>query len=72
MQDKSINDNSTLCHICNEKLGEDRVDDHCHTSGKFRGAAQEVCIMKYKVPTFFSVVFHNLPSCDSHLFIKTS
>ena len=57
--------------ICNEELGEDRVRDHCHLSGKFRGAAHEVCNLKYKVQKFFPVVFHNLPRNDSHLFIKT-
>ena len=39
MHDKSVYDNSTLCHICNEELGKDRVRDHCHLSGKFRDAA---------------------------------
>ena len=28
-----------LCHICNQLLGEDRVRDHCHLTGKFRGAS---------------------------------
>ena len=57
MHDKMVYDNSTLCHICNEELGEDRVRDHCHLSGKFRGAAHEVCNLKYKISTF--------PSCIS-------
>ena len=70
MHDKMVYDNATLCHICNEELSEDRVRDHCHLSGKFRGAAHEVCKIKYKVPTFFPVVFHNLSGYDSHLFIK--
>ena len=60
-----------LCHICNEELSNDRVRDHCHSSGKFRGAAHEVCNLKYKVLKFFQVVFHNLLGYDSHLFIKT-
>ena len=49
------------------------MPDHCHKSGKFRGAAHKVCYLKYKVPMFFSVVFHNLSGYDSnsHLFIKT-
>ena len=58
MRDKLVYDNSSLCHICNEKLGKDRVCEHCHLSGKFRGAAHEICNLKYKVPKFFSVVFH--------------
>ena len=45
--------------------------DHCHLSAKFRGAAHEVYNLKYKVPKFFPVVFHNLSGYDSHLFIKT-
>ena len=64
MHDKLVYDNSTLCHICNDELGEDRVRDHCHLSG-------EICNLKYKVPKFSSVVFHNLSGYDSHLFIKT-
>ena len=71
MHDKLVYDNSTLCHICNEELGNDRVRDHCHLSGKFRGAAHEVCNLKYKIPKFFPVVFHNLSGYDSHIFIKT-
>ena len=33
MEYKLLYDNSTLCHICNEELDEDRVRDHCHLSG---------------------------------------
>ena len=71
MHDKLVYDNFTLCHICNEELGEDRVRDHCHLSGKFRGSAHKICNLKYKVSKFFPVVFHNLSGYDSHLFIKT-
>ena len=45
--------------------------DHCHLSGKFRGAAHEVCNLKYKVSKFFPVVFHNFSGYGSHLFLKT-
>ena len=69
--DQMVYDNSTLCHICKEELGEERVRDHCQVSGKFRGAAHEVSNLKYKVPTFFPVAFHNLSSYHSHQFIKT-
>ena len=71
MHDKMAYDNFTLCHICNAELGNDRVRDHCHLSGKFRRAAREVCNLIHKVPMFFPVVFHNLSGYDSHLFIKT-
>ena len=71
MHDKLVYDNSTPCHICNEDLGKDRVRDHYHLSGKFRGAAHEICNLKNKVRKFFPVVFHNLSGYDSHLFFKT-
>ena len=59
MHDKLSYDNSTLCRICNEELCKDRERHHCLLSGKFRDAAHEVCNLKYKVPKFFPVVFHN-------------
>ena len=71
IHDILVYDNSALCHICNEELGEDSVRDHCHLSSKFRGGAHEICNLKYKVPTFFPVVFHNLSDYDSHIFLKT-
>ena len=71
MHDKLAYDNSTLCHICDEELDKDKVCDHCHLSGKFRGAVGEVCNLKYKVSKFFPVLFHNFSGYDSHLFIKT-
>ena len=55
-QDKLVYDNSTLYHICNAELGEDRIRDHCHLSGKFRGATHEVYNLKYKVPKFFPIL----------------
>ena len=71
MHDKSVYDNSTIFHICNEELDKDKVRDHCHVSGKFTGADHEVCILKYKVPKFSPVAFHNLSGYDSLLFIQT-
>ena len=70
MHDKLVYDNSTLCYIYNAELGKDRVRDHCHLTGKSSGTTPEVCNLKYRVPKFFPVVFHNLSGYDSHLFIK--
>jgi len=47
-----------------------KVRDHCHLSGKFRGAAHAACNSKYKIPQFIPVIFHKLSRYDSHLFIK--
>jgi len=58
------------CHICNTPLLLDRVRDHCHFTGKFRGAAHNACNLKYKVPKFIPVFFHNFTRYHCHLFIK--
>ena len=71
MHDKMTYDNFTLCHIWNEELGKDRGRDQYHLTGKFRGAAHEIGNLKYKIPKFFPVVFHNLLGYESYLFIKT-
>ena len=51
-------------------MGEDKVLDHCHLTGKYRGAAHNECNLNYKIPKFFPVIFHNLSGYDAHLFIK--
>ena len=71
MHDKLVNDNPIPCHICNDEFGKDRVRDHYHLFDNFRVAIHEVYNLKYKVPKFFLVVFHNLYGDDSHPFIKT-
>jgi hypothetical protein len=59
------------CYACGLKLGKDRVKDHCHLTGKYRGAAHGGCNLKMGVPKFIPVLFHNLEGYDSHLFIKS-
>ena len=33
--------------------------DHCHYTGKYRGAAHSICNLRYKIPKEIPVVFHN-------------
>lgn len=61
---------ATHCHICDGELGTDRVRDHCHLTGKFRGAAHSDCNLNYKFTSRIPVIFHNLKNYDSHLLIK--
>ena len=59
------------CWICGKLLNlDDRVRDHCHYTGRYRGAAHNKCNLKYSKPNNISVFFHNLTGYDSHLFIK--
>jgi hypothetical protein len=58
------------CSICGEELGEDRVRDHCHVTGDYRGAAHNMCNLKYRITWKVPVVFHNLRGYDSHLIMQ--
>ena len=59
------------CWICGKLLNiNDRVRDHCHYTGRYRGSAHNICNLKYSKPNNISVFFHNLTGYDSHLFIK--
>ena len=63
-------DEAEKCHICSKELHDDRVRDHCHFTGKYRGAAHKDCNFKCKKPKVLPVLFHNLQGYDAHLFIK--
>ena len=58
------------CDICNHQLKEDKVRDHCHFTGKYRGAAHNKCNLMCRKPMVLPVIFHNLQGYDAHLFIK--
>ena len=76
---------SNLCHICNEKFIHDKenekyhkyfkVRDHCHYTGKYRGAAHSKCNLQYKVKERKGnketpVVYHNGSKYDYHFIIN--
>ena len=46
-----------------------KVRDHCHYTGKFRGAANNIYNLKYKVPKKIPVVIHNAGN-DTHFIIE--
>ena len=63
-------DKAEFCHICNKELLEDKVRDHCHFTGQYRGAAHNSCNLNCRKPLVLPVIFHNLQGYDAHLFIK--
>ena len=68
-----------VCNICIEKfcMDEDdenykkrkKVKDHCHYTGKFRGAAHSIFNLRYKVPNNIPIIIHNA-SYDTHFIIN--
>ena len=69
-EDKKRHNENNECWICGELLKDNKVRDHCHYTGRYRGPACNLCNLKYRKPKFIPVVFHNLTGYDSHLFIK--
>ena len=62
---------ATKCHICfKEFKDKNKVRDHCHYTGVYRGAAHFGCNLRYKIPNYIPAVFHNLAGYDAHLFIR--
>ena len=53
-----------VCYICKKEFSTDendknefnlyhKVRDHCHHTGKFRGAVHSICSLRYKTPKEF-------------------
>ena len=67
-----------VCHICRKEFNTDDSDkkyhkgrDHCHYTGKYRGAAHDICNLRYKIPKEIPVVFHNGSTYDYRFIIKS-
>ena len=69
-EDEKNYQDSQDCWICNEKLDETKVRDHCHIAGKYRGAAHSKCNLKLKIPRKIPIIFHNLEEYDGHIIFK--
>jgi len=65
---------ATICYLCTKPfdpdLKGDKCRDHCHITGKFRGAAHRKCNLYYHLTKRIPVLFHNFSGYDSHLIIK--
>ena len=64
-----------ICYICRKEFNKNdkkqqKVRDHCHCTGKYRGAAHNICNLRNKVPKEIPVVFHNSSTYDYHFIIK--
>ena len=62
--------NQKVCYICKKEFINDKLRDHCHYTGKYRGAAHNTCNLKYKIPKNIPIIFHNGSTYDYHFIIR--
>ena len=51
-----------ICWICNKlfDVSDNKVRDHCHVAGMYKGAAHWSCNVNFKMTKKVLVIFHNL------------
>ena len=70
-EEKETHENQKICYICKQEFCPDennkkefklkqKVRDQCHYTGKYRGAAHNICNLRYKIPKEIPVVFMQL------------
>ena len=80
-EEKESYENQKVCYICEKEFCTDKenkkefkkmqkVRDHCHYTGKYRGAAHSNCNLEYKTTKKIPVVFPNGSTFDCHFIIK--
>ena len=67
-QEKKLHANPNMCFICEKPFANDKnankVRDHCHYTGKYRGLAHSSCNLQYKIPESIPIVSHNGTNYD--------
>ena len=77
-KEKKIHREQKVCYICKKGFSADdgdnkkyfKVRSHCHYTGKYRGAAHDICNLRYKTSKQIPVGFHNGSTYDYHFIIK--
>ena len=61
-EEKIYHNEQEICYICKKEFDNSykkhyQVRDHCHYTGKYRGAVHNICNLRYKIPKEILVVF---------------
>ena len=64
--------NNNICRFCEKEIVSDKVRDHCHLTGNYRGPAHSKCNINVtqKQSNFIPFIFHNFSDYDCHIFFK--
>ena len=71
-EDKEDFDKNNICRFCEKNIESDKVRDHSHLTGKYRGPAHSKfnIIVTQKHSNFIPFIFHNFSNYDCHMFFK--
>ena len=64
--------NNNICRFCEKNIDCDKLRDHCHFTGKYRGPAHSKCNINVTQDhsNFIPFMFHNFSNYDCHIFLK--
>ena len=76
-KEEKMHNKQKVCYIWKKRFSTDdnnkkyhKVRDHCHYTGRYRGAAHDTRNSRYKIPKEIPVVFHNGSTYNYHFIIK--
>ena len=63
---------NNICRFCAKDIFFDKVRDHCHLTGKYRGPAHNACNInvKQKDSNFIPFAYHKFTNYDCHMSFK--
>ena len=69
-ENKQDFENNNICRYCEKYIETDKVRDHCHLTGNYRGPAHNECNLqvKQKDSNFITIGLHNFSNYDCHMF----
>ena len=74
MTKKDLEDfeNNIICQFCGKEILSDKVRDHCHLTGEYRGPAHNSCNLNVtqKQSNFEPFAFHTFSNYHCHMFFK--
>ena len=71
-EDEEYFRNNNICRFCEKEILSDKVRDHCHLTGSYRGPAHNTCNINVtqKQSNFIPFIFHNFSNYDCRMFFK--
>ena len=68
---RKLHESATVCFACGKEFDGDKVRDHYHYTGKYRGALHSKCNLKLGGKTLIiPVLAHNNSGNESHMIVK--